>query len=55
MRATYSKKYKNNEESKKTKLVDFFKSYGPWEDTRDSEAIISDIRNSRISKDDIAL
>jgi hypothetical protein len=44
-----------DEEPKESKLMDFFKLYGPWEDTRDIEAIISDIRNSRISKVDITL
>jgi hypothetical protein len=44
-----------DEEPKESKLADFFRLYGPWEDTRDAETIISDIRNSRISKDDIAL
>ena len=40
------------EESKYPTLMDFFKLYGPWEDNRDIETIISDIRNSRISKED---
>jgi hypothetical protein len=44
-----------DEEPKESKLNDFFKLYGQWEDTRDIETIISDIRNSRISKEDITL
>jgi cell division septal protein FtsQ len=44
-----------DEEPKEPKLMDFFKVYGAWEDTRDIDTIISDIRNSRISKADIAL
>jgi hypothetical protein len=37
------------------KLMDLFKVYGPWEDNRDVETIISDIQSSRISKDNIVL
>jgi hypothetical protein len=37
------------------KITDFFNIYGSWEDTRDVETIISDIRNSRIAKADITL
>jgi cell division septal protein FtsQ len=44
-----------DDEPREQKLTDFFELYGPWEDTRDAETIISDIRNSRISKDDIIL
>ncbi|MFP3091278.1 hypothetical protein LQZ21_13230 [Treponema sp. TIM-1] len=44
-----------DEEPKVSKLMDFFKLYGPWEDTRDIETIIADIRNSRISKAAITL
>jgi hypothetical protein len=44
-----------DDEPKEPKLMDIFKLYGPWEDTRDIENIISDIRNSRVSKDDITL
>jgi hypothetical protein len=32
-----------------SKLMDIFDLYGPWEDSRDAETIINDIRNSRIS------
>ncbi|MDR1902303.1 MAG: hypothetical protein LBQ88_08505 [Treponema sp.] len=44
-----------DEEPQKSEIADFFKLYGPWEDIRDVETIISDIRNSRISKADIIL
>jgi cell division septal protein FtsQ len=44
-----------DDEPREQKLTDFFELYGPWEDTRDIETIISDIRNSRISKDNIIL
>lgn len=37
------------------KITDFFELYGPWEDTRDADTIISDIRKSRIAKADITL
>jgi hypothetical protein len=32
-----------------SKLMDMFRLYGPWEDSRDAETIINDIQNSRIS------
>jgi hypothetical protein len=44
-----------DEEPKKPKLMDIFKLYGPWEDTRNIEAIVSDIMDTRISKDNIIL
>jgi hypothetical protein len=44
-----------DDEPKESKLMDLFKIYGPWEDCRDTETIIADIRNSRISKVDITL
>jgi hypothetical protein len=44
-----------DDEPGESKLMDLFKIYGPWEDVRDTETIISDIRNSRISKADITL
>jgi hypothetical protein len=43
------------EYTKESKLTDFFKLYGPWEDTRDVETIIADTQNSRISKAGISL
>jgi hypothetical protein len=44
-----------DEEPKKPKLMDIFKLYGPWEDTRNIETIVSDIMGTRISKDNIIL
>jgi hypothetical protein len=44
-----------DDDPREQKLMDLFKIYGPWEDTRDVETIISDIQNSRISKDNIIL
>jgi hypothetical protein len=44
-----------DDEPREQKLMDLFKIYGPWEDNRDVETIISDIQNSRISKDTIIL
>jgi hypothetical protein len=44
-----------DEEPKEPNLMDIFKLYGPWEDTRNTETIISDIMSSRISKDTITL
>jgi hypothetical protein len=35
--------------------VDIFDVLGPWEDDRDTETIITDIRNARISRSDICL
>jgi hypothetical protein len=34
---------------------DIFDVLGPWEDDRDTETIIADIRNARISRSDICL
>jgi DNA-damage-inducible protein J len=36
-------------------VTEIFELYGPWEDSRDAETIIKDIRGSRISKQDIIL
>jgi addiction module RelB/DinJ family antitoxin len=36
-------------------LTDIFARLGPWEDSRDAETIIEDIRSSRVSKQDIVL
>jgi hypothetical protein len=33
----------------------FFSTYGAWEDDRDTETIIADIRNSRVNKEGIVL
>jgi hypothetical protein len=39
-----------------SRLMDIFKLYGPWEDSRDTETLINDIHKSRISsKEDIIL
>jgi hypothetical protein len=38
---------------KKPSLKNFFDLYGQWEDDRDTDTIIADIRKSRISKTDI--
>jgi hypothetical protein len=40
---------------KKPDLKNFFDLFGQWEDDRDADTIIADIRNSRISKADIQL
>jgi predicted nucleic acid-binding protein len=45
--------YFNANNKVKEKLMDFFKIYGPWEDNRDVETIISDIQNSKVSKDNM--
>jgi hypothetical protein len=39
----------------KSRLTDLFGLYGAWEDERDIETIISDIRNSRIFRESILL
>jgi hypothetical protein len=39
----------------KPKLKDFFALCGAWEDTRNADTIIADIRGSRIARDDIRL
>jgi hypothetical protein len=44
-----------SENSREQKLMELFELYGPWEDNRDVETIISDIQNSRKSKDNIVL
>ncbi|GBR74201.1 hypothetical protein NO1_1422 [Candidatus Termititenax aidoneus] len=44
-----------NQKVRKSKLADFFKLYGAWEDKRGAEAIIKDIYNSRLAKADIKL
>jgi DNA-damage-inducible protein J len=36
-------------------LTDILELLGPWEDSRDAETIIEDIRSSRLSKQDIVL
>ena len=38
------------ETQNKNKLSDMFDILGAWEDTRDTETIISEIENSRVSK-----
>ena len=44
-----------NEETKKNSLMDIFDVLGPWEDDRDTETIIAEIRNARSSSPDIRL
>jgi hypothetical protein len=41
--------------AKTPNLQNFFDLYGQWEDDRDADTIIADIRKSRISKADIQL
>jgi hypothetical protein len=41
--------------AEKPKLKDFFTLCGAWEDTRNADAIIADIRDSRIAGDDAQL
>ncbi|MDR1020369.1 MAG: hypothetical protein LBL73_06395 [Synergistaceae bacterium] len=36
-------------------LMDVFNDLGPWEDNRDTETIIADIRNARVTKTDVHL
>ncbi|MDR2428254.1 MAG: hypothetical protein LBD62_00430 [Candidatus Margulisbacteria bacterium] len=44
-----------NKKTSKSKLTNFFKLHGAWEDTRGADAIIKDIYNSRLAKADIKL
>jgi hypothetical protein len=44
-----------NEEAKENSLMEIFDVLGPWEDDRDTETIISEIRNARMSGPDISL
>ena len=44
-----------NEKSKRNCLMDIFSVLGPWEDDRDADAIIADIRNARVPSPDICL
>ena len=41
-------------EVKEDKEVDLYSLYGAWEDSRDSDEIINEIRHSRIDKPNIA-
>ena len=41
-------------EVKEDKEFDLYSLYGAWEDSRDSDEIINEIRNSRIDKPNIA-
>ena len=43
------------EKPKENSLMDIFDVLGPWEDDRDAEAIIAEIRNARVSSPDISL
>jgi hypothetical protein len=36
-------------------IVKFFETYGVWDDERDTETIIRDIRGSRMNKSDVKL
>ncbi|MCL1876048.1 MAG: hypothetical protein FWF87_07310 [Synergistaceae bacterium] len=36
-------------------LMDIFSVLGPWEDNRDADAIIAEIRNARVPSPDICL
>ncbi|MCL2081309.1 MAG: hypothetical protein FWH16_04325 [Oscillospiraceae bacterium] len=42
-------------EPQKAELKDIFKIHGAWEDDRDVNAIIDDVRGSRIARADIRL
>jgi len=43
------------EKPKKNSLLDIFDVLGPWEDDRDAETIIAEIRSARVSSPDISL
>ena len=44
-----------SEKPKKNNLMDIFDVLGPWEDDRDTETIIAEIRKARASGPDISL
>jgi hypothetical protein len=44
-----------NEKTRGNSLMDIFDVVGPWEDDRDTETIIAEIRNARVSSPDIRL
>ena len=44
-----------NEKPKGNSLMDIFDVLGPWEDNRDTDTIIAEIRNARVSSPDIHL
>ena len=44
-----------HEETKKNSLTEIFDVLGPWEDDRDTESIIAEIRNARVPSPDIRL
>ena len=44
-----------HEETKKNSLTEIFDALGPWEDERDTESIIAEIRNARVPSPDIRL
>ena len=44
-----------NEETKENSLTDIFDVLGSWEDDRDTESIIAEIRNARVPSPDIRL
>jgi len=43
------------EETNKNSLMEIFDVLGAWEDDRDTETIIAEIRNARVSSSDINL
>jgi hypothetical protein len=44
-----------NEKSKENSLMDIFNVLGPWEDDRNIDTIIAEIRNARVPSPDIHL
>ena len=44
-----------NEETEKNSLMEIFDVLGAWEDDRDAETIIAEIRNARVSSSEIRL
>jgi hypothetical protein len=44
-----------NEKARENSFMEIFDILGPWEDDRDTETIIAEIRNARISGPDICL
>ena len=43
------------EKNPKISLIEIFDVLGAWEDDRDAETIIAEIRNARVSSSDISL
>jgi hypothetical protein len=44
-----------DEKTKTNSLLDIFDVLGPWEDDRDTDTIIAETRNARVSSPDIQL